>query len=386
MFSGTECDNGFCPDDPIDRATMAVWTVRVLDGADPEPVGSTRFGDVDASHPHAAFIERFADLGVTQGCGDGTNYCPEDPVIRAQMAVFLSRAYNLAEGPDPGFSDVSADAWYASDVARLAASGVTRGCGDGTRFCPGRATTRAQMATFLHRGQVGAASFQDGPAFSVVSAGYSHSCGLLIDGTIECGANDDDDEGRADAPAGAFSAVSAGGFHTCGLRTNSTIECWGNNDDGQANAPAGAFSAVSAGGFHTCGLRTNSTIECWGNNDDGQANAPAGAFSAVSAGGFHTCGLRTNSTIECWGNNDDGSEERADRRARRSFQRRVGGRVPYMRAAHQQHHRMLGQQRRRAGQRAHRSLQCRVRRSMAHVRAAHQRHHHVLGIRRRRAG
>ena len=38
VFEGTECDEDgsrFCPDDPIDRKTMAVWTVRVLDGRNP---------------------------------------------------------------------------------------------------------------------------------------------------------------------------------------------------------------------------------------------------------------------------------------------------------------------------------------------------------------
>ena len=150
VFDGTLCDEGFCPDDTLDRATMAVWTVRVLDGADPAPVTSTRFADVDASHPHAAFIERFADLGITQGCGDGTRFCPDDAVNRAEMAVFLSQAYDLPDGPDPNFSDVPDDAWYAADVARIAASGITQGCG-GTQFCPDQHTTRAQMATFLHR-------------------------------------------------------------------------------------------------------------------------------------------------------------------------------------------------------------------------------------------
>ena len=153
VVAGTECDRGFCPADPIDRATMAVWLVRVLDDSDPEPVTSTRFGDVDAAHPYAAFIERLAEIGVTGGCGDGTNFCPDRSVTRAHMAVFLSRAYGFPEGPDPGFGDVSPDAWYASDVARLAASDVTGGCGDGTNFCPSRSTTRGQMATFLHRAE-----------------------------------------------------------------------------------------------------------------------------------------------------------------------------------------------------------------------------------------
>jgi len=150
VLSGTLCEEGFCPSEPIDRKTLAVWVVRVLDGQDPEPVTTSRFDDVDPAGFHARFIERLAELGVTSGCGDGSGFCPDRGVSRAEMAVFLSRAYDLPEGPDPGFSDVASDAWYAADVARLAASGITAGCGDGTRFCPGRDTTRAQMATFLH--------------------------------------------------------------------------------------------------------------------------------------------------------------------------------------------------------------------------------------------
>jgi hypothetical protein len=29
--------------------------------------------------------------GITLGCGDGSNYCPNDPVTRLQMAIFLKR-------------------------------------------------------------------------------------------------------------------------------------------------------------------------------------------------------------------------------------------------------------------------------------------------------
>ena len=169
VFVGTGCDEGFCPREPIQRAAMAVWTVRVLEARDPAPVLSTRFADVEASHPHAAFIERFAELGVTKGCGDGTRFCPDDSVTRAQMAAFLSRAFGLAEGPDPGFSDVPEGAWYASDVAKLAASGITVGCGDGTRFCPSDPTTRAQMATFLFRAQGLAQQGDACPGFECVS-------------------------------------------------------------------------------------------------------------------------------------------------------------------------------------------------------------------------
>ena len=156
VFEGTECavdGSLLCPDEPIDRKTMAVWTVRVLDGRNPFAVTQTRFDDVDGSSFHGRFVERMAELGVTEGCGDGSRFCPDDSVTRAEMAVFLSRAYRLPDGPDPGFDDVASDAWYAADVARLLASGVTQGCGDGSGFCPDQATTRGEMAAFLHRAE-----------------------------------------------------------------------------------------------------------------------------------------------------------------------------------------------------------------------------------------
>ena len=164
VFAGTECEQGFCPHEPLLRRTMAVWIVRILDGKDPPAIEESRFDDVDASGFHARFIERQAELGVTKGCGDGSGFCPDGTVTRAQMAVFLARAYQLADGPDPGFADVPSGAWYEQDVARLAASGITKGCGDGSGFCPGRDTTRAQMATFLHRARNLADQTDDSPA------------------------------------------------------------------------------------------------------------------------------------------------------------------------------------------------------------------------------
>ena len=89
VFPGTECAQGFCPGEAIDRKTMAVWVVRVLDGEDPPAVSESSFGDVDAAGFHAPFIERMAELGVTRGCGDGTVFCPDRVVSRAQMAAFL---------------------------------------------------------------------------------------------------------------------------------------------------------------------------------------------------------------------------------------------------------------------------------------------------------
>ena len=219
IFDGTGCGVGFCPDEPLDRATMAVWTVRVVDRVDPPAVVSTRFRDVDASHPYASFIERMAELGVTKGCGDGTVFCPGDYVKRAEMAAFISRAFDLAEGSGSGFVDVPAGAWYAPYVAKLSASGVTRGCAV-DRFCPEQSTSRGEMATFLAR----AVGLVDRPEDTGESVGTPATT----------------------QPANTYKMVAAGDWHICALATDDTITCWGNNNYGQADPPTG--TASSSGG------------------------------------------------------------------------------------------------------------------------------------------
>lgn len=153
VFEGTDCGEGlFCPDQPILRWEMAVWVVRVVDGKDPAPLtGGSRFGDVAGDLWWAAHVERMYELGITSGCGDGADYCPNEPIKRAHMAVFLARAFDLTPGPHAGFVDVNPLLhWFHDEVIALARSGITTGCGSGS-FCATEDTTRAQMATFLHR-------------------------------------------------------------------------------------------------------------------------------------------------------------------------------------------------------------------------------------------
>ena len=59
----------------------------------PAPPAAT-FGDVPTNHPYFQFIEALAESGITAGCGGG-NYCPDNPVTRGQMAVFLAKALGL---------------------------------------------------------------------------------------------------------------------------------------------------------------------------------------------------------------------------------------------------------------------------------------------------
>jgi hypothetical protein len=52
------------------------------------------FADVPLGHWAGSWIEQLAREGITGGCGGG-NYCPDSPVTRAQMAVFLTRTFGL---------------------------------------------------------------------------------------------------------------------------------------------------------------------------------------------------------------------------------------------------------------------------------------------------
>lgn len=56
--------------------------------------GTATFPDVPTSDFGFQYVEALADSGITGGCGGG-NYCPDDPVTRRQMAIFISKALGL---------------------------------------------------------------------------------------------------------------------------------------------------------------------------------------------------------------------------------------------------------------------------------------------------
>jgi hypothetical protein len=59
----------------------------------PDP-GYATFNDVPIGHPLHQFVEALAYSGITAGCGTG-NFCPDQPLTRGQMAVFLAKALGL---------------------------------------------------------------------------------------------------------------------------------------------------------------------------------------------------------------------------------------------------------------------------------------------------
>ena len=61
----------------------------------PAPATATFPNDVPTTHPYFQFVEALADSGITGGCGTDS-YCPDNPVTRGQMAVFLAAALGLS--------------------------------------------------------------------------------------------------------------------------------------------------------------------------------------------------------------------------------------------------------------------------------------------------
>lgn len=137
----------FCPERSVTRAEMATFLARSSGLLPRDPGAHT---DVPSSLVHAANIEAISTDGITNGCGEG-RYCPDRNVTRAEMASFLVRSADLPTGTSTTrFSDVTAGSTHAADIEALARAGITVGCG-GDRYCPDRAVTRAEMASFLVR-------------------------------------------------------------------------------------------------------------------------------------------------------------------------------------------------------------------------------------------
>ncbi len=108
--------------------------------------------DDDAGSAFEADINALAALGVVRGTGT-RQFSPAATVTRGQMATFLVRAVELADGPlsagRNAFSDDDGSPHEAS-IDKAAAAGMVRGTTP-TTYSPEGSVTRAQMASFLVR-------------------------------------------------------------------------------------------------------------------------------------------------------------------------------------------------------------------------------------------
>ena len=72
---------------------QAVLKAKHAYGYQPPGCAGT-FADVPCASPFAPWIEQLVAENITAGCGGG-NFCPTNPTTRGQMAVFLTKAFQL---------------------------------------------------------------------------------------------------------------------------------------------------------------------------------------------------------------------------------------------------------------------------------------------------
>ena len=142
----------FSPNAPCTRAQIVTFLWRAA--GSPAPKNMSSFADVPADAFYAKAVAWAVENGITSGTSDG-KFSPDATCTRAQSVTFLYRASGApAVSGSAAFSDVVADAYYASAVKWAEKSGITGGIGGGL-FGSDNNCTRAQIVTFLFRAYQG---------------------------------------------------------------------------------------------------------------------------------------------------------------------------------------------------------------------------------------
>ena len=225
---------------------------------------------------------------------------------------------------------------------------------DGSAWCWGRDEfgQLGDGAPFADQASPAKVALPTGRRAVALSAGGFHTCAVLDDGSAWCwGRNIVGQLGNGSPNIGPpvpvrvalptdrrAVAISAGDSHTCAVLDDGSLACWGSDSLGQIGngvplqtertpvivGLAGARpAAVSAGGFHTCVALTDGSARCWGDNLSGQLGdngvenqfAPAAValgagrrVVAISAGSSSsTCVLYQDAGTGCWGRDDQGA-------------------------------------------------------------------------------
>jgi Regulator of chromosome condensation (RCC1) repeat len=312
--------------------------------------GSLPTGDpTDITTPTAVATSlRFTDLavGLHHACGltaAGIVYCWGSNEYgqlgsTAPMALCDGGQSPCSSAPVPvasaeAFVEITASLRDTCAVTRAGAAWCW-GYGDGGQLGDGLSTSSATPVQVT------------GPtSFATVELGGSGliSCGITLTGAGYCwgpggggGGLGDGTTGGANAPVAiegglAFTTLSVGDDHACGISTAGVTYCWGHNTYGKlgqgmpgaSSVPspvAGGltFTSVSAGLEHTCSLTADGSAYCWGfplavgsavTGSDVLAPTPVSGgkhFKAISAGEDQSCALDDADAAWCWGQNFDG--------------------------------------------------------------------------------
>lgn len=145
----------YCPDQPVTRAELAAFVLRTSGINVDNRSYAGHFTDVPAGAWYTPYVERAYELGIMAGYDDST-FQPNELVIRGVFAEVLTALLDEEielELRDSYFSDVPAGVRYRPHIDRLYELEITNGCSSAPlMYCPNEYIMRAQLATFLGRG------------------------------------------------------------------------------------------------------------------------------------------------------------------------------------------------------------------------------------------
>ena len=115
----------------------------------PEQPGKTTYVDVVSGSWYEEAVNYVTEKGLFNGTS-ATTFGPNDSTSRAMLATVIHRLAGTPAAPAVTFKDVAAGKWYTDGIAWSAANGVVNGY-SAEQFGPMDNITREQLATMLYR-------------------------------------------------------------------------------------------------------------------------------------------------------------------------------------------------------------------------------------------
>ncbi|MCG7337148.1 S-layer homology domain-containing protein [Sporosarcina sp. ACRSM] len=149
----------FKPNKVISRGEF-VQLIYESQGEKPLEKERTSFTDIQKEDSYYAAVVTLAEQGVFSGYSDGT-FRPANPLTRAQMAVMVSKAYDLKERDHNSlpFSDINQNHWAFSQISKLYHADIVKG-NEKNQYAPNQHLTWAHAVGIVYK----ALQYEDEPS------------------------------------------------------------------------------------------------------------------------------------------------------------------------------------------------------------------------------
>ena len=125
----------------------------IYESQDAKPIEKERqsFTDIKKEDPYFAAVMTLAEQGVFSGYSDGT-FRPANPLTRAQMAVMVSKAYDLKESDKNSlpFSDIDSNHWAFSQISKLYYADIVKG-NEKNQYAPNQHLTWSHAVGIIYK-------------------------------------------------------------------------------------------------------------------------------------------------------------------------------------------------------------------------------------------